>query len=207
MDQAIAVFMSLTVLYGAACLSPGPNWIMISQLAVSGHRRGAMQFAAGVASGSVAWAVLAIAGAATVLRQWPAAGQVLRACGALYLIWYGGSLLLRTGAVQSASAAVTSGLQPCKAHLRSGLSASLSNPKAAMFWTSIFAAHLPEHPPACLSVAIVAMVASVSTVCHVGIAVLFDSRVLQEAYLRRGPTLQRLAGGLLALAGLTHWYD
>lgn len=196
MTHPAALLGALAAIYLAACISPGPNWLMISSLAVRGERRSAMAVACGIALGSTTWATLAIIGAATVLRS-PALASVLRLCGAAYLAWYGWTLIRRPTVAGS-----TPVPEAATAHLRTGLLASLSNPKAGMFWTSVFAANVPAQTPLWMWAAIVALVAVMSSAFHLGIAAVFDSRTLQSAYLRAGHALQRAAGMFLVLAAV-----
>ena len=80
-------------LYLIAAASPGPNFFIISQLALEGNRRKARSVAAGIAAGSTLWAASAIIGLAAVLSHFSHLAAALRIAGAAYLVWYGLKLL------------------------------------------------------------------------------------------------------------------
>jgi threonine/homoserine/homoserine lactone efflux protein len=201
MNESVALLSTLAAIYLAACISPGPNWILISTLAVRGERRAAVAVAAGIALGSTLWATLAILGAATFVRN-EAVASALRLCGAAYLGWYGWSLARRPPAMGLANGEGAGRVANPAVHFRSGLLTSMTNPKAGMFWTSVFAANIPVQSYSWLCAEILVLVALMSSGFHMTIATVFGNRTLQHAYLRAGPLMQRAAGVFLLLAGI-----
>lgn len=199
MSQATAVLAPLAAIYLAACVSPGPNWFMIGELAASQRHREAVTVALGIAAGSTTWATLGITGVATVLQGHSEWAFVWRALGAAYLVWCGLAMLRHAGAASSNPAA---GRQSPAGHpFRIGLLTSLTNPKAGMFWTSVFAANVPGPTPPGLAVGIVAMIAAMSTFFHVGLARLFRALPWQTT-TRYGPWIRRFSGLFLTIVGL-----
>lgn len=203
MSEASAALATLAAIYLAACVSPGPNWLIIGELAVSQRHRDAGNAALGIALGSTAWAALSIAGVAAVLEKHPEFAFAWRAAGAAYLVWCGVSMLRRAGAVCiNPPTGTRSALGTHSSAFRTGLLTSLGNPKAAAFWTSVFAASIPGAVPAWLAAGIVAMIAGMSSIFHVGLARLFQAPALQARYARHGPWILRFSGVFLAILGL-----
>lgn len=134
-------------LYLLAAASPGPNFFIISHLSLSGRRRLAVLVALGIALGSTLWASLAMLGIAALLAQmdWLYAG--VRLAGALYLLWFGGKLLLSAAKPSAVARAANSGIGTTLQALRTGLFTSLSNPKSGAFWTGVFATTFPADAP------------------------------------------------------------
>ncbi|VXC48236.1 LysE family translocator [Massilia sp. 9I] len=202
MSQASALLATLAGIYLAACISPGPNWFLIGELAVSQRRREAVQVALGIAAGSTTWATLSITGVATVLARYPEFGFAWRALGAAYLMWCGMSMLRRAGVPSFGPAAGRESASGMHRHpFRTGLSASLSNPKAGLFWTGVFAANVPGQAPVWLAVGIVAMIAAMSSIFHVGLARMFQAEALQAGYHRYGAWIRSFSGMFLTMIG------
>lgn len=203
MSEASAALATLAAIYLAACVSPGPNWLIIGELAASQRHRDAGNAALGIALGSTAWAALSIAGVAALLQEHPEFAFAWRAAGAAYLVWCGVSMLRRAGAVSFRPSAGARAAPEMHGHaFRIGLFTSLGNPKAAAFWTSVFAASIPGAIPAWLAAGIVLMIAVMSSMFHVGLARLFQAPALQASYARHGPWILRVSGVFLASFGL-----
>lgn len=202
MSEATAVLAALAAIYLAACVSPGPNWFIIGELALSRRHRDAYRAALGIALGSTSWATLSIAGVATVLQGQPQLAFLWRTAGAAYLVWCGVAMWRRAG-VSIRPAAGADGAPGIPGHaFRTGLFTSLTNPKAGLFWTSVFAANMPGEAPAWLACGIVAMVATMSGIFHVGLARLLRAVPVQGTHDRHGPWIRRCSGLFLALVGL-----
>jgi len=201
----------LAGIYLAVLASPGPNFFILSQMALDGRSAEARWVVLGLSTGSLVWVLLSVAGLATLLSQHPLLATAVRVLGALYLVWYG-ARLLRSALTASASAAGAAasdpGGEPAAAHAtraaayRTGLLTALTNPKAAAFWTSAFAAVFPADAPAWFFGATIALVAALSLGWHLGITLVFGVPALRNAYLRLARTINGVTGGLLVLLGL-----
>ena len=100
-------FLLIAGLYLLAAASPGPNFFIISQLALNGRQSQARRVAIGIAVGSTVWATAAVAGLSALLGSFEYLAAGLRVAGALYLVWYGVRLL--RGALAPVPAADSSG--------------------------------------------------------------------------------------------------
>ena len=83
-----------------------------------------------------------LAGLSALLASHPVLATALRSLGAAYLVWYG-FLLLRSALAPLGGprslACPAAVLASRRAAYRAGLLTGLTNPKAAAFWTSVFA--------------------------------------------------------------------
>ncbi|MFE1570344.1 LysE family translocator [Comamonas odontotermitis] len=165
--------LTIAGIYLAVLASPGPNFFILSQLALQGEHMAARFVVLGLTTGSIFWVVLALAGLSTLLAQHPWLATGVRVAGAAYLVWYGAGLLRsavrsRRNA-ESGTVAQTPRLASRMAAYRSGLLTGVTNPKGAAFWTSAFAALVPLHAPAWFHVATVLLVTCLSLGWHLGI--------------------------------------
>lgn len=132
----------LAVVWGAVVVSPGPDFVATMHFATTRSRRAALVVVAGIAIGTAIWATGALAGLALLLARASWLLDVLRVGGAVLLAWLG----LR--AIRHANRPVPAGAASMPARpLRTGLLTDLANPKAALFWSSLFAALQPAHAP------------------------------------------------------------
>lgn len=197
--------LSLAAVYLAVLASPGPNFFILSQLSLDGRRREALWTVLGLVTGSVAWVVLSLAGLSALLASHPVLATALRSLGAAYLVWYG-FLLLRSALAPLGGprslACPAAVLASRRAAYRAGLLTGLTNPKAAAFWTSVFATLLPHDVPGWFFVATVLLVAAMSLGWHLGIALVFGLPALRRRYLRWERVINGSAGTALLLLGL-----
>lgn len=194
----LAPLITIAILHWAILLVPGFNFVLIGQLAAGGSRRAALAAVVGMTSGTLIWAVLAVAGVGAVFTAHPALRQVAQVAGGLYLLylavglWRGGS-----GPAASQDAAMSP-----VASLRAGFVTSALNPKIALFYGSVFASALPPNPSTGLVLAAVALVYANSWVWHGGLAVVLSRPAVQRAYLGNYRALTRLSAVLVGAFGV-----
>jgi len=113
---------------------PGPDTAMVTKNALVGGRRAGMLAAVGVTAGLFIWTTAAALGIAAVLRASEVAFDALKFAGALYLAWIGIQMLRSRGLPpEGPSPKAESGARA----VRQGLLCDLSNPKVAIFFTSL----------------------------------------------------------------------
>ncbi|HEY4803526.1 MAG TPA: LysE family transporter [Paraburkholderia sp.] len=203
----LATLLQIVVVYLFALISPGPNFFMVTQLSLAGRRGLGVASAAGVGVGSTLWAALAMLGFAAVLQQIDWLYNGVRVAGALYLVWFG-LKLLRSGVRRELAAAAQAVAAPPppadrRAWLRTwraGLFTCLTNPKSCVFWTSVFAAVFPAHPPLWFYGVALATVAAMSFGWHCSLAFLFADDRTQRGYRRLRRPIDAFCGA--ALIGL-----
>ncbi|HKT97399.1 MAG TPA: LysE family transporter, partial [Paraburkholderia sp.] len=83
---------------------------------------------------------------------------------------------------------------------RAGFLTCLTNPKSCVFWTSVFAAIFPAHPPLWFYGAALALVAAMSFGYHSRLALLFADHRTQRGYKRLRRPIDAFCGA--ALIGL-----
>src|SRR5699024_2496956 len=80
--------LTITGAAAALAVTPGPETILTIRLS-SLRRRAGLVYALGTATGTVIWMVLALTGVSALLTVYPAAVQVLKIVGGLYLCFRG----------------------------------------------------------------------------------------------------------------------
>ena len=176
-------------------LAPGPDFMLVMRNTVRGGRRAGWVTGCGTLSGLTVWALAAALGLSALLRVSHVAYDVLRFCGAAYLVWLGVTSLIsfrrnptdRAGRNADIAALGQAPVRPGRAYLN-GMLSNLLNPKISVF----FMAFLPAFVPAGASASQFSLVLGAWFIAETGlwlavVAWLADRGV---RWLRR-PTVQR----------------
>lgn len=184
------------------CMSPGPDFVAVTSQAL-GTRRAGLRVALGIATAITCWAALSVFGLTVILARIAWLYELVRWVGAAYLIWIGAQLLLaavRHGDDGDDKGPVTRAAAP--AGVRRGFVLGITNPKSAVFFSSLFATLLPATAPAWVYTAVVGLAAATAFGWFALIAVAFSTPRVQAVYRRLQRAIDGLAGGLLTLIGL-----
>jgi threonine/homoserine/homoserine lactone efflux protein len=120
-------------------LTPGVDMALVTKNALLYGRQAALATAVGINAGVAVWALAAALGLAAVVRRSEAVFTVIKVCGAIYLTYLGVQALLaarRAEADPDLPARAARAPSP-RAAFRQGMMGNLSNPKIAVFFTSL----------------------------------------------------------------------
>lgn len=202
---------SIAILFGIlgalllGAMSPGPSFVLVSRISVSGSRRAGLAAALGMGVGGAVFAVLALVGLIALLQQVEWLFIALKVCGGLYLaylglrIWRNASeplVVERTDLVLSSTRSAV---------MRSfwlGLTTQVANPKTAVVYASIFAALLPSDPPVSLLLALPTLILLTEAGWYAVVAVVFSAPGPQRAYLSGKTWFDRVVGTILGGLGI-----
>jgi len=135
--------IGLTILIGAS--SPGPSFVVTSRIAISRSRHDGLLAALGMGLGGLGFAIASLLGLSGLLLSVPSAYWVLKVTGGIYLIYLGISAWMNAGKPVLDSQRATERCAPWNSFLIS-LGTQLSNPKALIIYTGVFATFLPAEP-------------------------------------------------------------
>jgi threonine/homoserine/homoserine lactone efflux protein len=175
--------------------SPGPATLNIAGAAMTSGRMQALAMASGVSTGSLMWSTAAAFGLGAVMLANAWIFEAMRYFGAGYLIFL---------ALKSARSALTPGdlatrgrtYASARRAYASGLALHLTNPKAILFFGSLYAVGVPAQASPLTLLTVIGAVALQSTLVFHGYALLFSSLPAVRVYLR----LRRWFEGTFALA-------
>lgn len=191
--------MVAALLLGA--MSPGPSFVVVARTSIAVSRRDGVAAAIGMGIGGVVFGGLALFGLRTLLTEVTWIYFILKAAGGAYLIYLGirlWRLADRPIEMTEASARLPARLERS---FGIGLATQLSNPKTAIVYASIFAALLPEHPPAFIWLALPPLVFLVEAGWYTTVALVFSSARPRAVYLRSKGRIDRLTGAVLGGLG------
>jgi threonine efflux protein len=195
----LSTFVTIWILHVAAMVSPGPNFLLVSQLAASDRARSAVFAALGVAFGATLWATCAVLGVQVVFVAFPELRLALQVAGGAYLLYVAIRLWRSSSAALDGRAASVSS----SAAFRRGFLTNITNPKVALFFGSIFATSFPAAPSPILQASAVAMVMLNAVCWHTLLAYLFSRERVRAAYSRTRGIANRIASVIMGALGLS----
>ena len=195
----LSTFVTIWILHVAAMVSPGPNVLLVSQLAASDRTRSAVFAALGVTCGATLWATCAVLGVHVVFVAFPGLRLALQVAGGVYLLYVAIRLWRSSGAALVGRASSVSSW----AAFRRGFLTNITNPKVALFFGSVFAASFPAAPSPILQASAVAMVVVNALCWHTLLAYLFSRERVRTAYSRTRGVANRIASVTMGALGLS----
>jgi threonine/homoserine/homoserine lactone efflux protein len=193
----------LAGVWALVVMSPGPDFV-VTVTRAAGSRRAGLAAAAGIVAGTAIWASVSAAGAGMVLARYRWAAETVRLAGAAYLAWLGLRMILdsrRALPDALSDAGPDAGRDADRrsgAAWRAGLLADLGNPKAAVFWTGLFAAVLPAAAPVPVRASAVLVAVAVAAAWYAAVACAFSLAAISRRYRQAKKWIDRVTGGVLA---------
>ncbi|THF69668.1 lysine transporter LysE [Deinococcus sp. Arct2-2] len=189
--------LTVALLHIVVLVVPGPDVLLVSQMAVARSRRAALFAGAGVVTGIAAWALLALLGIGVLFQNFAWIHGVIRVAGGVYLLYMAYNLWRSSFGPTARHSPIITPLGDWKAY-RSGLLTNLANPKAAIFFGSVFSSVMPAHSSVGLRLGVFAVILSLSMLWFVLVALGMSTAPLQAGYMRAKRTLDRVVGMLMA---------
>lgn len=157
-----AAWLAILTTFILAVMSPGPDFLAVLRTSLTQGRRAGFGVGAGIAVGTAAWIAVALLGVVALIKAHPAAFLVLKVAGAIFLTVYGLRILVavlrphperaddpaKTPLTSTDSAApknppAAAPAQWARAFRLGLLTNTVGNPKALVFFSSLFATMVP----------------------------------------------------------------
>lgn len=199
----MSLFFTIALVHLLALASPGPDFLFVSQTAASRPRAQAMAGVLGITLGIAVWAALALLGLHVLLQRLAWLQRTVAIAGGAYLLWMGWQLL-RAAWHPAASSSVAAAQLPSSAwrSLRAGLLTNLANPKAVVYFASVFSALVGPTVTAATRWPLWVLVSVESLAWFALVATLFALPPMRRAYLRKARVIDGVAGIVFVLFGL-----
>jgi threonine efflux protein len=194
----VFVLLQLSVMHILMAMIPGPNTVVVTYFSARESRACGLKAVAGIVLGSAIWVILSMLGVGVLLLEAGVFYRLLRLLGAAYLIYVGVRMLmagLRAAAEQRPA-------QAARSPMLAGLLTTLSNPKSAVFWTSVFVLLVPAHAPLWFYAAVVLLIVVQSAAWYAIVALTLSTAFARRHYMRFAQWLDRIAGAIMIGLGL-----
>lgn len=194
----LETLLTISLLHWVVLVTPGVNFVLLAQLAVSAKRSTAAMAVAGVTTATLIWATLAVSGVGVIFAAHSVARLLAQLAGGGYLL-YVAWRLWRSKASSDVDAPVHLTLGSA---FQLGLVTNMLNPKPALFFGSVFVTTFPANSGCSLIVAAVALVYFNSVAWHLFLVVAFSVPRVKRGYQRFSHVFNRVASVLVAAFGL-----
>jgi threonine efflux protein len=187
-------------------ISPGPNFILVVNRSMTGPLANGLWTALGVAVGSGFYGLCGLLGWIEVLDSFKYFGLLVRLAGGGYLVCLGLQMLVRYCRLRHRPAVIAAGAERSPNRpfslLASGLATNLSNPKAWVFYLSLFSVVLAPGVPLWAKIFLDISLFLISLSWYSLVAVLISRQRRQPFFLSRQLAVQGLLGSVLIVLGL-----
>lgn len=199
----MSLFLTIAFVHLIALISPGPDFFFVSQTAVSRSRRQALFGVAGIALGAMVWSALALLGLQLLLHRLAWLGRLMAVAGGLYLAWMGVKMLRGAWRAPAGGPSMTPQVERSDfATLRAGLLTNLANPKAVVYFGSVFFALIGDGASAATRWGLWTLVAAETFLWFTVVAAFFALPAMRRGYLRLSRWIDGVAGAVFVLFGL-----
>ncbi len=200
MVDLLPVFKVLPIAL-VAFISPGPDFLLISSLAMQRGRLAGFAAAAGNALGVMIGALLCMLGLGYVLAEMAWLVTAIKIIGGLYLIYLG--IQLWKSSLKSKNKPVSDvGMSKKKNPFVMGFVTNMTNPKALAFNTSVFALAIKPGTTFATQAVIVVGMGLMGLIWFSCVTFGLSTARVRQGYLRFSKWIDRVAGTFLAFFGL-----
>jgi threonine/homoserine/homoserine lactone efflux protein len=196
--DSISFLAALLAVHAGAVAAPGPNTLLVTNIAAGGGRRMAMWAATGTGVGAAIWVGVTLGGASALLAAVPRLADVLRWVGGGYLIFLGVQAIVSARQSRRPQGALNLFAPPTAgAAFRRGLVTNLSNPKSMAYYLSLLVASAAPDAPLWLRIAGGAGMAAISFAWYLFLAWAFSGGLVQRLYRKVQPVVAGATGVLM----------
>ena len=199
-----ATILGAILVWLAAVVSPGPNFLVVSRLALSRSRVSAIGATFGIAAGLLFYAALTMFGLSVLISRFAWLGDTVRIGGGAYLVWLG-IQAWRTGPDDpdpDPGTAKGHGASSLWHGLRVGFLTEVTNPKGIAFFLGLFAAAVPASTPLWAKLAVLSAGGAIEVAWYAAVSFALASGPVRAGYRRVRRTVDRVLGTLLVALGL-----
>ena len=187
-------FLTIVVAHALAVASPGPDFAIVLRQSLQHGRRAALWTSLGIACGLCVHLTYSLLGLGLFLKNSPAALQTVKWLGAAYLAWVGVQALRarpRLGDID-----LTAGQEEPAAHAAwtTGFLVNVLNPKAALFFISLFPLAVSVNTPKLIQVGYGGWMTVMTAAWFSFVSVVFTQERVRRAFLRHGHWIDRALG-------------
>jgi threonine/homoserine/homoserine lactone efflux protein len=202
----LTVITTVLTLYAAIVVSPGPNFALVSRLALRREDRTAWGATLGLALAATFYGMLAMVGLSAILPQVGWVTRIVQIGGGLYLAWLGIQAWRHAGSMTNSTSTYGSwsvtGTRQAWRGVRLGALVNLSNPKGIAFFVSLYAVAVPPETALWAKATILASSFAIEIVWYGLVIVALSTGRARRVYDRFGAWIERAIGSVLIFFGV-----
>lgn len=210
--MTLDIWLSLAIIHITAVITPGANFLAVTQTALTRSRRAGVWVARGIITGSLIHVIAGLIGVAAIISQIPVLFAGICLLGAVYFAYAGFKMLQAAyrefrqrqaypaATTSTANQSALEDLTPTQAYKR-GLFTHLSNPASMLYYVSLFTGFVPLNASITDKLLVTVGLLSTTIIWYSLVALIFSQTHIRTFYLRLMPYMNALFGALwIALA-------
>ncbi|NHB57284.1 LysE family transporter [Acinetobacter shaoyimingii] len=201
----MTALLSIALIHFFALISPGPDFFFVTQSAIRQSRMHALFAALGISLSILVWAICAISGLHYLFQKIAWLQQVLMILGGIYLI-YLGYLMLKSALNRNKSNTLEKDevSYQSKSHIKlllQGFFTNMANPKALVYFSSVFALAINTDTPLSAQSSLLLLVWLESLIWFSIVAYIFSWDKITNYYQRFTKWIDGITGGIFISFG------
>ena len=191
MHQLYTSIITIGVMWFAIVLSPGPNFLLTANTSLNHSNRMGVIVASGIAVGTVTWALLSMLGISLLFYHFHFLREFIVIAGAFYLLYLGATFLRKKKTIYDRD---NDSMSHSKHYFLRGYLVDLSNPKAALFFTSLFSIAMPQHSPLWFKIVLLIEIGLVAFFWYAFVAWIMRREKIQTLLINKQSMIQYIVG-------------
>lgn len=190
MDWSI-VLASVFAIFLPALILPGPDFVAVVRSSMGHGTTAGLLTTAGVSAGLGFYATLSLLGLSAILVEYQWLAWAVRVCGGCYLAWLGFRLVF----AKPQRMQVETGTETPRGNaFVFGLLVTLTNPKAIVLFTSVFATAVTDTMPGWVMLTMIGLVTASSIVWYSVVSLFMSSAPVVRRFENARHWIERAAG-------------
>jgi RhtB (resistance to homoserine/threonine) family protein len=193
---------TVTVINILGAVSPGPDFIVTVQNSIQHSRLKGFLTGLGVACGLLIHISYCAAGIGLIISTSPWLFSLFKIAGSSYLIWLGISSILSKSHSKEVDETGEKTMISNRKAFRTGLFTNLLNPKAMLFFLSLFTFVMNPMPPVPIVIICGAIIFLTAVVWFAMVSYFFTEKHIQKVFFRFEKTINSILGLILIYIGI-----
>ena len=197
--QLFALIFSIHLL---AVMSPGPDFVMVLKNALQYNRKTAVYTALGIGLGIGIHIIYSVAGIAYLLQQNQTVFQLVKYAGMAYIIYIGiKTFMSKQIKIKLQNQQNNKQISYFEA-IKTGFITNVLNPKASLFFLSLFSLLIPPNTPSWVLSGISFMLITVTFLWFSLVSVIFTNPLIVKSYEKYESYIVKFFGMILIILGI-----
>ena len=197
-------FLTVVVVHLLAVASPGPDFAMVMRQSLVAGRRAALWTSVGIGLGILLHVAYSLLGLGLIISQSVPLFNLVKLLGAGYLLYVGWKSLRAAPGISADAAGQFSQAHqnPARRALWSGFLTNALNPKATLFFLSLFSLIIRPETPHLIQLGYGIYMALATGIWFCGLSLVLTQQRVRRGFARFGHWAERLMGGVLIALGI-----
>lgn len=201
--EYLGEFFTIAVIHLLAVASPGPDFAMVLRQSIVAGRTPALWTSIGIGSGIMVHVAYCLLGLGLVISQSIYLFNIIKLIGACYLLYIGWKSLRAKPAEMNAGDDASDIPVPGAAQaLRIGFLTNALNPKATLFFLSLFSVVISPETPAAVQLGYGLYMSFATAIWFCCLSLFLTQQKVRNLFTRFGHCAERLMGAMLIALGL-----